>query len=214
MSDSERVQRWRQRLRDEGKEPVTIWVSREEKLRLEDLARTWRCTTSAMVERALAQFHPGSPDVTVSVTDTEQLQTFVQAARLNTTGVTVHVTDIVTATLARELPGLVRSLLHDLQPPLTPQGESLCAGVSTMPVAVTNSNVTVTEPDKQPRARFEVRDAVLAALAYRQPATPAELAEAMGDSSKKGIKGVWQVLQRLQKRGGVIQQGKRYQLPA
>ena len=45
MSDTDRVQRWRQRMREQGKEPVTLWLSREVKLRLEDLA-TSRSTTA------------------------------------------------------------------------------------------------------------------------------------------------------------------------
>ena len=38
MSESERVQRWRQRQREAGKEPLTIWLTTAEKLRLEDQA--------------------------------------------------------------------------------------------------------------------------------------------------------------------------------
>lgn len=115
MSDADRVQRWRQRMREEGKEPMTIWLSRDEKLRLEDLARTWRCTTSAMVEQALAQFHPGSPPVPVTVPDTAQLRVLMQEALLETTAVTELVTDIVTATLARDLPILVREAIAGIE---------------------------------------------------------------------------------------------------
>ena len=35
MRDANRVQEWRKRLRDEGKAPVTVWLSREEKRRLD-----------------------------------------------------------------------------------------------------------------------------------------------------------------------------------
>ena len=49
-------------MREQGKEPVTLWLSREVKLRLEDLA-TSRSTTAEIVEQALAQFQPGSPAV-------------------------------------------------------------------------------------------------------------------------------------------------------
>jgi hypothetical protein len=61
MSTTERVQRWRQRMREAGKEAMTIWLSRDAKLRLEDLASVWRMTPSELIEQALAQFHPGSP---------------------------------------------------------------------------------------------------------------------------------------------------------
>jgi hypothetical protein len=61
MSDPTRVQRWRERMREEGKEPITVWLVQEEKRRLEDLARTWRCAPSDIMQQALAAYHPGVP---------------------------------------------------------------------------------------------------------------------------------------------------------
>src|SRR4249919_2361549 len=65
-----RVQRWRQRLTDEEKEALTIYLAHDEKRRLEDLAHTWRCSPSEIVQQALATFHPGSPAVPGPVADT------------------------------------------------------------------------------------------------------------------------------------------------
>jgi hypothetical protein len=73
MSDTNRVQEWSKRLRDEGKAPVTVWLSREEKRRLEALAKTWHCSTSELVQQALGAFHPASPPVTVAITPTKSL---------------------------------------------------------------------------------------------------------------------------------------------
>ena len=140
MSDTGRVARWRQRMRDEGKEPMTIWLSRDEKLRLEDLARTWRGTPSAMVEQALAQFRPGSPSVTATVPDTEQLRVLMQEALLETTAVTELVTDIVTATLARDLPMLVRESVESIEDKL-----------AVPHVTDTDSNVADTSPLETPQ---------------------------------------------------------------
>ena len=140
MSDTDRVARWRQRMRDEGKEPMTIWLSHDEKLRLEDLARTRRCTTSDMVAQALAQFRPGSPDVTATVPDTAQLRVLMQEALLETTAVTELVTDMVTATLARDLPALVREAIAGIGDTHT-----------VSPVTDSNSNVAVTEPPETAR---------------------------------------------------------------
>ena len=100
MSDTNRVQERRKRLRDEGKAPVTVWLSREEKRRLEALAKTWHCSTSELVQQALGAFHPASPPVTVAITDTEQLRQFITAT----------VTEIVTATL----PELVRETVEGM----------------------------------------------------------------------------------------------------
>jgi hypothetical protein len=152
MSDADRVQRWRQRMREEGKEPMTIWLSRDEKLRLEDLARTWRCTTSAMIEQALAQFHPGSPHVPVTVPDTEQLRALMQEALLETTAVTELVTDIVTATLARDLPILVREAIAGIEytPVMTPVTDTLSNDTETVrpetPVEAMPASPYETEP--------------------------------------------------------------------
>ncbi len=74
---TERVQRWRQRLKDEGKEALTIYLAHDVKLRLDDLAHTWHMSVSELVEHALRAFHPGNP-ATFPVTDTSQLRTLIQ----------------------------------------------------------------------------------------------------------------------------------------
>jgi hypothetical protein len=78
MDNTSRVAQWRQRMRDEGKEALTVWLSRDTKLRLEDLASIWHTTTSEMVEQALAQFHPGNPPRIGNGTDTAQIQALMQ----------------------------------------------------------------------------------------------------------------------------------------
>src|SRR4029450_8616144 len=79
MDTTARVQRWRQRRRDEGKEAMTIWLSHDTKLRLEDLAAVWRVTPSELIEQALTQFQPGSPPRLGNDTETLQLQASVEA---------------------------------------------------------------------------------------------------------------------------------------
>jgi len=140
MSESDRVQHWRQRMREQGKEPLTLWLSRGTKLRLEDLAATSRSTTAEIVEQALAHFQPGSPPVTATVADTAQLRVLMEEAVLETTAVTELVTDIVTATLARDLPPLVHAAIHDLQ----------FSSLSDASGTVTNENVADTTPHKPP----------------------------------------------------------------
>jgi predicted transcriptional regulator len=141
MSDTDRVQRWRQRMREQGKEPVTLWLSREVKLRLDDLAATSRSTTAEIVEQALAHFQPGGPPVTATVADTAQLRVLMEEAVLETTAVTELVTDIVTATLARDLPPLVHAAIQGLHP------SSLSDAFGTD----TNGNVADTSPHEPPR---------------------------------------------------------------
>ena len=72
MDNTSRVAQWRQRMRDEGKEALTVWLSHDAKLRLEDLASVWHATTSEMVAQALAHFYPGNPPRIGNDTDTAQ----------------------------------------------------------------------------------------------------------------------------------------------
>jgi hypothetical protein len=78
MSDTDRVKLWRQRMKDEGKVPMTIWLSHQEKQRLEDLALAWRRSPSEMIQEAFAKFHPVRPHSTDTVTDILQLQALIQ----------------------------------------------------------------------------------------------------------------------------------------
>ena len=93
MSESDRVQRWRQRQREAGKEPLTIWLTTAEKLRLEDMALTQRCSPSELVQRMLAQWHGESSPVTDTVTDTEQLRSLMRHELTLAQNVTDTVTD-------------------------------------------------------------------------------------------------------------------------
>jgi Arc/MetJ-type ribon-helix-helix transcriptional regulator len=81
----------------------------------------------------------------------------------------------------------------------------------TAPVSRTQKRETVAVMPRD-GSYGAVPTAVLAALEHQQPATAAELATALGDNTRQGVKTVWQALQRLSKSGRVLKQGKRYQL--
>src|ERR1051325_8343674 len=68
MSESERVQRWRAHMHDTGHEPITIWLPRDEKRRLEKLARSRRCAPSDIVQQALAMYPPDTSQAPESLT--------------------------------------------------------------------------------------------------------------------------------------------------
>ena len=70
MSEMTRVQRWRQQQRAAGKDALTIWLPRELKLFVEDIALKRHCSPSDLVEQALTTCYPLSADVTDTVTDT------------------------------------------------------------------------------------------------------------------------------------------------
>ena len=90
MSESERVQRWRQRQREAGKEPLTIWLTTAEKLHLEDMALSRHCSPSELVQQALAHLRGESLSVTATVTDTEQIRALVQQELARPHSVTVR----------------------------------------------------------------------------------------------------------------------------
>jgi predicted transcriptional regulator len=134
MSESDRVQRWRDTKRQQGLEPMTIWLSREDKARLVDMAQRWHRSPSEMIREALAQFDPVSSRVTATETDTEQLRALIRDELVSSPMVTATVTD----TIADTLPALVRQIVEEMAL------EALGA-----PVADTNSYVTDTEAHRE-----------------------------------------------------------------
>ena len=151
MSESERVQRWRQRQRAAGKEPLTIWLTSAEKLRLEDQALSKRCSPSELVQQALAQWHGESSSVTDTVTDTRQLRVLVQHELALTQNVTDTVTDAVTVTAQQMLPALVRALLQEQQP---------WTATATVTDTVTDTNTSTGEDLRPDAAPERIADTV------------------------------------------------------
>ena len=140
MSESARVQRWRDAKRQKGLKACTLWLTADEESLLKDLAAKRRCSPTEIMQQALAYFHTGNPPVTATLTDIEQLREMIQAeiATLQTASVLATaiatVTDIeqlraliqdelsasalvtatVTAIVTATLPALVRAIVEDL----------------------------------------------------------------------------------------------------
>jgi predicted transcriptional regulator len=203
MSDTTRVQRWREAKRQHGLKAVTIWLTQEEEMRLKDLALQAHCSPSTLVQQALAQFTPTRAlDISIPP-DTlllrqlirEELTAMQATLPPGTGGVTVTPpagADAVTETVTETVTDAVTETVTD---------------------AVTETMV-VPEAGGQAHAYGALTAQVVDALTHRQPATAAELATVLGDRTKAGTKKVWQVLQRLVKRGAVHQDGRQYRLPA
>ena len=144
MSDTERVRAWRDRLKQEGRVPMTIWIKADTKARYEDLARTYHRSPSELAQQALDAYHP---DAMVSATesDAEQLRTLIRAEMAK---VTADVTAAVTATVTETLMAMVQELVQ----------ATIAAGVSAaetetdaetitqIPAATATDTETVTEP--------------------------------------------------------------------
>jgi hypothetical protein len=211
MADTSRVQRWRKDKRDQGLKAVTIWLTQEEELRLKDLALQWHCSPSALVQQALAQFSPHTVPGISTATDMSQIRELIRAEFIAMQGekiaVTDTVTEVVTDTLARDLPGLVRQLV-----------EGLALEALGLPVTDTNGydtdtdgDVTDTElPDEAPeprkvgRPRGELSQRIVALLGEHPEGLSAEQIRAFLQPERP----LGDTLQSLRKREKVRTQGK------
>jgi Antitoxin MazE-like len=113
MSDTARVRAWRQRLKDHGLVPMTIWVPADTKARYEDLALQSHRSVSELAQHALAAYRLDPALVSAPITDAEQLQGLIrdeidQAIALVTATVTATVTEAVTTSL----PAMIETALQ------------------------------------------------------------------------------------------------------
>jgi hypothetical protein len=211
MSETTRVQRWREDKRQQGLKAVTVWLTSEEELRLKDMALQWHCSPSALVQHALAQFSPQTPPGISTATDMSQIRELIRAEFLalqaEKTTVTDTVAEVVTDTLARDLPGLMRQLV-----------EGLALEALGLPVTDTNGydtdtdgDVTDTElPDEAPeprkvgRPRGELSQRIVALLGEHPEGLSAEQIRAFLQPERP----LGDTLQSLRKREQVRTQGQ------
>ena len=204
MTETSRVQRWRDGKRQQGLKAVTIWLTQEEELRLKDVALQWHCSLSVVMQRALAQVTTSAPPQNGSLPDTLQIRELIRveldAREAERPSVAETVTETVTETLARDLPGMVRQLV-----------EGLALEALGLPVTDTNRDVTDTElPGKatprQPsqRNRGVMRQRILTLLREHPEGLSAEQIRA----SLQPEKPLGDTLQGMQKAGVVTTHGK------
>jgi hypothetical protein len=113
MSDTARVRAWRQRLKDGGLVPMTIWVKAATKARYEDLALQRHRSGSELAQLALDAYRLDQAAGAAPVTDPAQLRALIrdeldQTTAIITATVTATVTEIITAAL----PALVETALQ------------------------------------------------------------------------------------------------------
>src|SRR5882762_5189795 len=108
MSDTTRVQRWREAKRQHGLKGLTVWLDEGEDLRLRVLAGQWRISPSEMLQQAWAAFQPGQPSSIGNSTDTSQLRQLIREELAALRGIESPDTDTVTDTftvMVTETPG-------------------------------------------------------------------------------------------------------------
>jgi len=115
MSDTERVRAWRQRLKEGGLVPMTIWVRPETKARYQDLAARQHRSGSELVQLALDAYRLDQATVAATVSDTEQLRSLIRDELDQTTTImTATVTATVTETITEMLPAIVAAAVRGI----------------------------------------------------------------------------------------------------
>jgi hypothetical protein len=109
MSDTARVRAWRQRRKDGGLVPMTIWVKAETKARYEDLALQSHRSGSELAQLALDAYRLDPSAVAATAPDTEQLRALIreeldQTTAIITATVTAMVTEALTPPARRHRP--------------------------------------------------------------------------------------------------------------
>jgi len=158
MSDTDRVRAWRERLKQAGLVPMTIWVRTETKARYEDLALQRHRSPSELVQLALDAYRLDPATVAATVTDIEQIRTIIREEIDHMTpGITATLTATVTETLMAMLPALVQtavlSVVSDAETEtVTATTESMvhAASQDAVPDAVTD---TATDTMPTPHGR-------------------------------------------------------------
>jgi hypothetical protein len=113
MSDIERVRAWRQRLKDGGLVPMTVWVKPETEARYQDLALQSHRSGSELVQLALDAYRLDPALVSATATDTEQIHTIIREELDEAMAImTATVTAIVTDTVKEMLPAMVQDALQ------------------------------------------------------------------------------------------------------
>jgi hypothetical protein len=140
MSESTRVQRWRDAKRQHGLKALTVWLSDAEELRLKDAAATFHCSPSEMMQRAWSAFQPGQPSSISNHTDTLQIRQLIREELAAMQAIERPVTDTVTDTFT-------------VMVTETPEEETMTgatAGVTCV-TDTSNGDVTDTQGPRQPQ---------------------------------------------------------------
>jgi hypothetical protein len=159
MSDTERVRAWRQRLKEGGLVPMTIWVRPDTKARYQDLAARQHRSGSELVQLALDAYRLDQATVAATVSDTEQLRALIRDELDQTTAImTVTVTATVTETITEMLPDIVAAAVRGLVTATatdtdTDTAESEPPQAPPAPAVSDTDTAPITETTVPPRAR-------------------------------------------------------------
>jgi hypothetical protein len=164
--ETEKVRRWRERMKAEGKQAITLWLNRDAIERLNTLAAEAKITVSEFIERAVTVTQPKVADTTAKVTE--------------------KVTDTVTDTTAKvtDTVAVIRELVRE-------EVERALYQVPKPGVTVTQSKVTdaVTDTTRKDRALTAEELARTAQSLHKQGLSYAQIAERWENEKIPTLKG-------------------------
>ena len=158
MSDTTRVQRWREAKRQNGLQAVTVWLTTSEELRLKDAAVQERCSPSDVMQRAFAQYQARNPSSISTVPDTSLIQVLIQDALAQWQPPTQSgISNGTDTSLLREMIREELAAMHDIVSPMgtasvtvtdaVPIGDTMsCIAASSVRIISRSSDISVSLP--------------------------------------------------------------------
>jgi len=220
MSDTERVRAWRQRLKEGGLVPMTIWVKAETKARYEDLALQSHRSGSELAQLALDAYRLDPAAVAAPVTDTAQLRDLIrdeldQAIAVVTATVTATVTDTIAAVLPPMVETVLQRSVADTvteTATATPQGPrgltTAEACVSDMATATATDTTARVPPQGPPAPHVSDTDTDTATATTPPPAYDPDAATARMQALQAQGKTLAQIAAQLTAEGMPTKQGR------
>jgi hypothetical protein len=191
--ETEKVRRWRERMKVEGKQAVTLWLNRGALERLNTLAHEAKITASEFIERAVTDTTAKVTD-TVTVTQPKVTDTVTDTTAMVTDTVTDTVTDMVTDTVA-----VIREIVRE-------EVERALYQAAKRGVTVTQSKVTDTVTDTTAMVTDTVTDTTRKGKAL----SAEELARSAQSLHKQGLSYAQIADQWEKEKVPTLQGGKRW----
>jgi hypothetical protein len=160
----QRVKRWRETKRQQGLKALTVWFTSAQELRLKDLATTWHCAPSEVLQTMFDQFQPTQAPRISTVPDTDLIRQLIREELTAMQPSAPPVTDPATVTVTdTETPSS----------PTTPPTSERTSGTVTGNGFVTETS-PATLPRKGGRRRSEDGQRILDVLAAHPEGLTAE----------------------------------------
>jgi hypothetical protein len=207
--ETEKVRRWRDRMKAEGKQAITLWFNRDAVEQLNTLAAEAKITVSEFIERAVTVTQPKVTDTTAKVTDTvadtkSEVTDTTRKDRALTAEMVAVIREVVREEVERALYQVIKPEVTVTQPKVTDTVTDTTAKV-TDTVADTKSEVTDTT--RKDRALTAEELANVAVALHQQGLSYEQIARQWDTEGIPTLKGgqwhkgtIYKLIQRHQRR--------------